>query len=71
MLFKFRPSLPSAFDQTHYVMPKGREAEWERICNNHIGQGFTPRAEMDSYTKHLWEQFSTIHGGAVDTWPNE
>jgi hypothetical protein len=33
-LFKFLPSLPSAFGQTHYVMPKGREAKWARICRS-------------------------------------
>ncbi|KAK3364288.1 hypothetical protein B0T25DRAFT_529720 [Lasiosphaeria hispida] len=69
-LFKFRPSLPSAFDQTHYVMPKGREAEWERICSNHSVRIWTPSAEVASHVTHLWDQFSTIHGGALDTWPN-
>lgn len=69
-LFKFRPSLPSAFDQTHYVMPKGREAEWERICRNHDVWDWTPLAGVASHVKHLWDQFSTIHGGALDTWPN-
>ncbi|KAK3343450.1 hypothetical protein B0T25DRAFT_554354 [Lasiosphaeria hispida] len=69
-LFKFRPSLPSAFDQTSYVMPRGREAEWERICKNHDRPAGITRAEVDPHIKRLWDQFSTIHGGALDTWPN-
>ena len=70
-LFKFRPSLPSASDQTHFVMPKGREAEWERICRIHDFGGRTPPDwEAAALVKHLWDQFSTIHGGTLDTWPN-
>jgi len=73
-LFKFRPSLPSAFDQTNYVMPKGREAEWERICRIHDMGGPAPTppsySEAAPLVKHLWDQFSTIHGGVLDTWPN-
>jgi len=70
-LFKFRPSLPSAFDQTHYVMPKGREAEWERICRMYdVGGRTPPDWETTALVKYLWDQFSTVHGGVLDTWPN-
>lgn len=70
-LFKFRPSLPSAFDQTHYVMPKGREAEWAHICRIYDAGGLTPASwEATALLKYLWDLFSAVHGGVLDTWPN-
>ncbi|KAK4139375.1 uncharacterized protein C8A04DRAFT_15930 [Dichotomopilus funicola] len=52
-------------------MPKGREAEWERICRIYDSKGWTPPTwETTALVKHLWDQLSTIHGGVLDTWPN-
>lgn len=68
-LLKFRPPLPSAPGQTHFVMPKGREAEWERIAKNYPGHGFGEHAMITARVKYLWDQFASIHGGALDTWP--
>ncbi|KAH8912736.1 hypothetical protein BR93DRAFT_922703 [Coniochaeta sp. PMI_546] len=68
-LLQFRPPLPSAPGQTHYVMPKGREAEWHRIALNYGGEGFGEHALAASRVKYLWDQFANIHGGALDTWP--
>ncbi|KAK3364867.1 hypothetical protein B0T24DRAFT_712184 [Lasiosphaeria ovina] len=70
-LFKFRPSLPSASGQTYYLIPRGREAEWESIFKAYnTGDHSPPSWEGNVVTKHLWDQFSTIHGGVLDTWPN-
>ncbi|KAK5652787.1 hypothetical protein OQA88_9643 [Cercophora sp. LCS_1] len=71
ILFKFRPYLPSAPGNTHYVMPKDRAEDWKGICNNinHIGltpPDFGPAPLLE----HIWDRFSTIHGGAINTWPN-
>ncbi|KAK3358731.1 hypothetical protein B0T25DRAFT_531028 [Lasiosphaeria hispida] len=67
-LFKFRPSLPSAFGQTYYVMPKGREAEWERICRTH--NEVRSDGEASTLVKRLWDHFTPIHGGTLQTWPH-
>ncbi|KAK0611374.1 hypothetical protein B0T14DRAFT_530247 [Immersiella caudata] len=67
-LFKFRPSLPSAFAQTHYVMPKGREADWDRLCKTYdLEVSSHPSATLP---KRLWDHFAPIHGGKLQTWPH-
>ncbi|KAK3363913.1 hypothetical protein B0T25DRAFT_528748 [Lasiosphaeria hispida] len=66
MLFKFRLSLPSAFGQTYYVMPKGREAEWDCICKTH--NEVRSHGEVSTLVKSLWDHFTPIHGGTLQTW---
>lgn len=74
-LFKLRPTLPSAFGQSHYLMPKGREAEWNDIVKGleiHVRGTHLPPIPEDlaAGAKYLWDRFSGIHRGTLDTWPN-
>ncbi|KAK3346239.1 hypothetical protein B0T25DRAFT_272983 [Lasiosphaeria hispida] len=62
LLFKFRPSLPSAPGQASYVIPSGREQEWASLTQG-VPEGGTVGVGAQ------WRLFSRIHGNAHSTWP--
>ncbi|KAK3402854.1 hypothetical protein B0T20DRAFT_399349 [Sordaria brevicollis] len=70
-LYEFRPTLPSAHNQTHYIMPKGKEAEWDRICKDIDSLRVPLPLDLRNAegAKILWDQFSAIHHGVLPTWP--
>ncbi|KAK3339624.1 hypothetical protein B0T25DRAFT_360914 [Lasiosphaeria hispida] len=62
LLFKFRPSLPSAPGQASYVIPPGREQEWASLT-----QGVPEEGTVGVGAQ--WRLFSRTHGNAHSTWP--
>ncbi|KAK3292618.1 uncharacterized protein B0H64DRAFT_407178 [Chaetomium fimeti] len=70
LLFKFRPTLPSALGQSVYVLPKGREAQWNTIRSQTKGKLPSTSLNTETAVKYMWDMFSSIHGGATNSWPN-
>jgi hypothetical protein len=71
-LFKFRPTLPAPFGLTSYVLPKGREEDWDTIRARILRERQLPSTSMnrDAAVKYIWDMFLSIHGGETNSWPH-
>ena len=69
-LLQFRPSLPSPHNQTHFVLPKGKETDWHLIVKANNVHSNVAIGDEAAQAKYLWNKFQGIHGGRLDTWPD-